>query len=80
MNYVGNIYVKLHEVLKRQDGLSVGEKFFSIEKELGAGFILADDQMIYEAIERYLKHPIEETDEPMEEVEFKEWVESKFEN
>jgi len=80
MNYIGNIFTKLHDVFKRTDGLTVGEKLFSIEKELGASFILADDQMIYEAIERYLKHPIEEIDEPMEEIEFKEWVESKFEN
>lgn len=79
MNYLGNIYTKLFDVLKRQDGLSMGEKLFSIEKEVVASFILANDQEIYEAIERYLNHPIEESDEPMEDSEFNNWVESKFE-
>lgn len=78
MNYKGNIFTKLHEVFKKQDGLSVGGKLFSIERELGASFLYADDQSVYEAIEGYLKHPVDSYDEPMEDSEFDEWVASKF--
>lgn len=79
MNYVGSIYTKFHEVLKKQDGLSVGEKLYSIQKETGIDFIFTSDQDIFEAMERYIGHPVEE-DEQMTEKEFSNWVESKFQN
>ena len=77
MNYIGHIYTKFHDVLKKQDGLSVGEKIYSIQKEIGVDFIFSSDQDIYEAIERYLGHPVAE-DEIMSEEEFNEWVDKKF--
>lgn len=77
MNYISNIYVKFHEVLKKQDGLSVGEKLYSIQKEIGLEYIFSNDQDIYEAMERYLSHPIIE-DEVMSDEEFNIWIEKKF--
>ena len=77
MNYIGSIYTKFHEVLKKQDGLSVGEKIFSIQKEVGIDFIFASDQDIYEAMERYMSHQ-NEADEPLTNEEFDVWVTNKF--
>ena len=78
MNYKGNIYTKFHEVLKKQDGLSVGEKLFSIQKEVGVDFMFTTDQAIFEAMERYISHPIENEDNVMTDSEWEQWVRSKF--
>lgn len=77
MNYKGNIYTKFHEVLKKQDNLTVGEKLYSIQKEVGVDLIFASDQAIYEAMERYVMHPIEK-DNTMTDIEWEQWLESKF--
>jgi len=79
MNYIGSIYTLFHEVLQKQDGLSVGEKLFSIEKEIGASFIFAKDSEIFQAMEKFVDHPIDlEKDEPLSKEDFQSWVDSKF--
>lgn len=78
MNYKVAIHAKLSEVLRKQDGLSVGEKFYSIERELGSSFILSEDSDIYEAMERFISHPVDNKDETLSDEEFNNWVESKF--
>ena len=78
MNYIGNIYTKFHEVLKKQDTLTVGEKLYSIQNELGLDFLASSDQDIFEAMERYIQHPIENEDNIMTDKEWKEWVNKHF--
>lgn len=78
MKYLSNIYLKFHEVLKKNDGLTVGEKLYSIQKEIGLEYLFASDQDVFEAMERYLSHEIG-TDDPLSTEEFNIWVENKFE-
>lgn len=74
-NYTGNIYQKLFDVLQKKDGLTVGEKLFSIlrQQNLGKNLMFASDKDIYEAIERYISFPVDE-DTLMTEEEFESWL------
>lgn len=79
INYSGNIYQKLFDVFEKKDGLTLGEKLFSVfrQQNLRKHLLNASGKDIYEAIERYLSFPVDETDVQMSEEEFNSWLSNK---
>ena len=77
INYKGNILTKLFDVLNKKDGLSVGEKLFSIQRNLKNGLVYCSEKEYYEAMLLYLSYPVDEEDLPMTDEEFQTWVNSK---
>lgn len=73
-NYLGHIGNLFFDVLSKKDGFSAGEKFTEIEKISKKRFYNMTDQEIYQAMDEYIKLPLE-VDEPMTDVEFEGWVE-----
>ncbi len=82
MSYKGSIYESLLDAFMKKDGLTVGEKFLSIFKEIKKDGSIAEkllkceDKDIYDAILKYLSFPFEE-DELLTEEEFEEWMSQK---
>lgn len=79
INYSGNIYQKLFDVFDKKDGLTEGEKLFSIfrQQNLRKHLLNASGKDIYEAIERYLAFPVDEGDMQMTQEEFDSWIANK---
>jgi hypothetical protein len=77
INYKGNILTKLFDVLNKKDGLSVGEKLYSIQRNLKNGLVYCSEKEYYEAMVLYLSFPVDEEDLPMTDEEFETWRNSK---
>jgi len=61
----------------KKDGLSVGEKLYSIQRNLKNGLVYCSEKEYYEAMVLYLSFPVDEEDLPMTDEEFETWRNSK---
>lgn len=80
LNYKGNILTQLFKALEKRDGLSTGEKLFSIlrKENLKTDLFYATDKQIYTAITTFIDFPIDEEDLAMTDEEFEAWVNTKI--
>lgn len=79
LNYKGNIHQIFFDVLKKDDGFSVGAKLTHLEKLSGKKYIELKDQEVYELMEGYVNSP-QEKDEKLTDEEFMGWVNAVYPN